>query len=403
MLDLKQLKSSLEQLEEERHISRDKIIGAIEDALTAAYKKDYGKKGQIIRVKIDLDSGKMDFYQIKIVVDKDSVRLEETEDTGDETNEDNEKPRYNEEHHLWLEDAQKIKKEVKVGDEISFPLETKEDYGRIAAQTAKQVIIQRLREAEKYSILDEYQDREGEILNGKVQKVERGLVFIDLGRATGIISYEDQIPGEYYRQGERVKAYLYAVEETPRGISLRLSRSHPLFIKKLFEMESPEIAGGSVIIKEIAREAGSRTKIAVLSNESGVDAVGSCVGQKGSRVSTIISELGGEKIDIIEWSDNPVNYISNALSPAKIHHVDLDETNRSARIEVGDDQFSLAVGKGGQNARLAAKLTGWKIDIIPPAGLTEKKEADDLTEGLVDDASDEDIVTPKEQIVDEEE
>ncbi len=381
MMDLKALKGALEQLEEERHISKDKIIEAIADALTAAYKKDYGKKGQIIRAKLDLDTGATEFYQVKIVVDESTVRMP-TDDDGDiepeefvahppagDANEEGEvveKPRFNEEHHIMLENARKIKKDAQLGEEIIFPLETKEDYGRIAAQTAKQVIIQRIREAEKGSILDEYSHRQGEIVSGKVQKIERGNILVDLGRATAILPYEEQIPGEFYRQGERVRAYLMLVEETPRGITLRLSRAHPAFVKKLFEIEAPEIASGAVEIKAIAREAGARTKLAVWSADAGIDPVGACVGQKGSRVSTVIAELGGEKIDIIAWSENPATFIQQALSPAKITKVSLDEELRQATIEVPADQFSLAVGKGGQNARLAAKLTGWKIDIVSP-------------------------------------
>lgn len=365
MIDLKAMKSALEQLEEERNIPKDKIIEAIIDSLVAAYKKDYGKKGQVVRANFDLDSGKLEFEQVKTAVDQTTVRLEE-EDFEDE---EDERPRFNEEHHMWLEDARKIKKDCQLGDELVFPLDTPDDFGRIAAQTAKQVIIQRIREAEKVSILDEYQEREGDIINGKVQKLDRGNVFVDLGRTTAILPYEEQIPGEFYRQGERIRAYLFKVEETPRGITLKLSRSHPKFVEKLFALEAPEIASGVVEIKMIAREAGSRTKIAVASNDSNIDPVGSCVGQKGARVNTVISELGGEKIDIIEWSNRPESFIGSSLSPAKIESVVLDEEAHSATITVDPDQFSLAVGKGGQNVRLAAKLTGWRLDIVTPEGV----------------------------------
>ncbi len=367
MIDLKALKGALDQLEEERNIPKEKIIEAIADSLVAAYKKDYGKKGQIVRAHFDMDSGKIEFQQVKIAVDGTTVRLAEEEPTDDL----DERPRFNEEHHIWLEDAQKIKRDCQLGDELIFPLDTQEDFGRIAAQTAKQVIIQRIREAEKVSILDEYEGREGDIINGKVQKLDRGNVFIDLGRTTAILPYEEQIPGEYYRQGERLRAYLFKVEDTPRGIALKLSRSHPKFVEKLFAVEAPEIASGTVEVKAIAREAGSRTKIAVISHDANIDAVGSCVGQKGSRVNTVITELGGEKIDIIEWSDRTETFIGSALSPAKISEVKLDEENRSATITVDPDQFSLAVGKGGQNVRLAAKLTGWRIDIVTPEGSTK--------------------------------
>ncbi len=390
MIDLKALNAALGELEEERNIPRAKIMEAISDALVAAYKKDYGKKGQIIKADFDLNTGKAEFYQVKIVVDNTTVRppsnneeesaLEEAPLTatpvetkeGDVTPE--ELPRFNEEHHIWLEDAKKIKRDSALGEELVFPLEAKDDYGRIAAQTAKQVIIQRIREAEKVSILDEYEGKEGEIINGKVQKIERGNVFVDLGRTTAILPYEEQIPGEFYRQGERIRAYLYLVEDTPRGIALKLSRSHPKFVEGLFSLEAPEVASGAVEIKSIAREGGSRTKIAVTSHDHSIDPVGSMVGQRGSRVNTVIAEIGGEKIDIIEWSENPATFITNALSPAKVTNVSLNEESRQATVDVPADQFSLAVGKGGQNVRLAAKLTGWKIDISAPENLPPQEE-----------------------------
>lgn len=367
MLDLKVLKSALEQLEEERKIPKEKIIDAIEQAMAAAYKRDYGKKGQIVRAKFDLDSGKTDFYQVKIVVDDTVVREVAEDEEFVETPED-ERVRYNPEHHIMIEDARKMKKGAELEEEMIFPLEVKDDFGRIAAQTAKQVIIQRIREAEKFSIMDEFEGKEGEIVSGIVQRIERGNVFIDLGRTTGILSFEEQIPGEHYRHGERLRAYLYSVEESPRGINIRLSRTHPKFIEALFRLEAPEIANGVVLIKSVAREAGSRTKIAVSSTDSHVDPIGSCVGQRGVRVSTIINELSGEKIDIIEWSDNIKKFVADALSPARVEKVKINEEEHKATIEVTEDQLSLAIGKGGQNVRLAAKLTGWRIDIVGGKG-----------------------------------
>ena len=374
------MKSALEQLEEERKIPKEKIIEAIEQALAAAYKKDYGKKGQIIRTKFDLESGKIDFYQIKVAVDESVVRMESGEeipmsDIGEEK-EEGLLPRFNPEHHILLEDAKKMKKNVQLNDEVVFPLEAQEDYGRIAAQTAKQVIIQKIREAERDAVLSEYGGKEGEIINGVVQKAERGMVFIDFNRATGVIPQEEQIPGEFYRRGERIKAYLYMVEDSPRGVNLRLSRTHPRFIEKLFAMEAPEVASGVVEIKSIAREAGSRSKIAVHSNDEHIDPVGSCVGQKGIRVSTVMSELGNEKIDIIPWDASPAKFVASAISPAKALSIEIDENEHKAKIEVADDQLSLAIGKGGQNVRLAAKLTGWKID-IRGAGASEVVSANE--------------------------
>ncbi len=382
MLDIKTFKSALEQLEEEKKIPKEKILEAIEQAMAAAYKKDYGKKGQIIRAKFDLETGKTDFFQIKIVVDETVAKVEEvptSERVGIPASDDNrnvgkndeysfieegdERVRFNGEHHIMLEDAKKIKKGVELNDEVVFPLEAKEDYGRIAAQTAKQVIIQRIREAERTSIIDEYGTKEGEIVTGIVQKIERGNVYVDFNRATGILPAEEQIPGEFFQRGQRVRAYLYSVEDSPRGINLRLSRTHPKFIEKLFAIEAPEIENGVVEIKSIAREAGARSKIAVHSNDEHIDPVGSCVGQKGTRVNTITQELMGEKIDIIPWSEDPKQFVSNSLSPAKVLSIEIDEKEHKAVIEVANDQLSLAIGKGGQNVRLAAKLTGWRIDI----------------------------------------
>ncbi len=373
MLDLKTMKSALEQLEEERKIPKEKIIEAIEQAMAAAYKKDYGKKGQIIRAKFDMETGQTDFYQVKIVVDESIVKIpkegeEENEEEYDVQEDGDERTRFNPEHHILLEDAKKMKKEVELNDEMIFMLEQKDDYGRIAAQTAKQVIIQRIREAERTSIMDEYGTKEGEIISGVVQKIERGNLYIDFNRATGVLPTEEQIPGEFFRQGQRIRAYLYSVEESPRGINLRLSRTHPKFLEKLFAVEAPEVTNGVVEIKSIAREAGSRSKIAVFSNDEHIDPVGSCVGQKGTRVNTITSELSNEKIDIIPWSTDPKEYVSNAISPAKVLTIEVDEKEHKAVIEVAEDQLSLAIGKGGQNVRLAAKLTGWRIDIKGKGG-----------------------------------
>ncbi len=369
MLDIKTFKSALEQLEEERKIPKEKIMEAIEQAMAAAYKKDYGKKGQIIRAKFDMETGKTDFFQVKIVVDESIAIMDSDTHEHDKNSEysikdaGDERVHFNSEHHILLEDAKKIKKGVELNDEIIFPLEAKDDYGRIAAQTAKQVIIQKIREAERTSIIDEYGTKEGEVISGVVQKIERGNVYVDFNRATGILPAEEQIPGEHWTRGARLRAYLYSVEDSPRGINLRLSRTHPKFIEKLFAVEAPEIENGIVEIKAVAREAGARSKIAVFSNDEHIDAVGSCVGQKGTRVNTITAELSGEKIDIIPWSTDPKVFVSNALSPAKVMSITVDEVEHKATVEVGNDQLSLAIGKGGQNVRLAAKLTGWRIDI----------------------------------------
>lgn len=379
MLDIKALKLALEQLEAERRIGHEKLIDAIEQALAAAYKKEYGKKGQVVRSEIDLDAGTVSFEQVKTVVDDSLVRFlaEDEEIPEDDTDE---RERFNEEKHILLDDARIIKSGAEVGDELIFPLETKDDFGRIAAQTAKQVIMQKIREAERSSIMEEFGGKEGDIISGHIQKIERGTVFVDFNRAIGVIPPNEQIQGEHYARGARVRAYLYHVEESHRGITLKLSRTHPKFLEKLFALESPEIASGVVEIKAIAREPGSRSKMAVWTDDENIDPVGSCVGQKGVRVSTVMNELSGEKVDIIEWSPDVAEFIQKSLSPAKVLSLDLNEEERKATIEVTPDQLSLAIGKGGQNVRLAAKLTGWKID-IKGADASEEVADEELVEG----------------------
>ena len=350
-------------------------------SLATAYKKEYGKKGQIVRASFDENSGQVEFWQVKIVVDRAQVIMEGDEEMEHEelkdANLDDIKIRFNPEQHMLIEDAKKIKRDAAIGDELVFPLEAKADFGRIAAQTAKQIIIQKIREAEKVSVMGEYGEKEGQVVGGTVERVERGTVFIDMGRAVGLIPYEEQIPSERWKTGDRIRAYLYAVEETPRGIVLKLSRAHPKFLAKLFETEAPEIASGVVEIKAIAREAGSRSKVAVVSHDAHIDPIGSMVGQRGVRVSTVTSELSGEKIDIVEWNEDPALFIEEALSPAEVVSLELDEKDHRAIVTVTEDEQSLAIGKGGQNVRLAAKLTGWKIDIKSAGGSVEEDDADE--------------------------
>lgn len=384
-MDLKTIHSVLGEFED-RGITKETMIEAIETAMATAYKKEYGKRDQVVRAKVDMDTGTVSFEQVKSVVDETMVRFpEEGEEFtpepehhfGREREEvvpEGELPRYNAEKHMLLDDAKRIRRTATLGEEIIFPLEPQDDFGRIAAQTAKQVVIQKIREAEKMSILEEFGHKKGEIISGIVQRMERGAIFVDLGRATGIIPYEEQIPGERYRPGERIRAYLYAVDEGFRGVFLRLSRSHPRFLVQLFEMEVPELASGAIEVKSIAREPGSRTKIAVASVDPHVDPVGSLVGQRGVRVSTVMAALGGERIDIIEWSEDQSAFIKEALSPASVLEIELNEEEKRAKVSVSDDQQSLAIGRGGQNVRLAAKLTGWNIDIISSGG-TEVADA----------------------------
>jgi N utilization substance protein A len=378
MIDLKTINAVLGEFED-RGISRSTMIEAIESAMATAYKREYGKRGQVIHAKLDLNTGTISFEQIKTIVDDTTVRFpapEEAEEVsarhsfhGEEEHlAEGELPRFDSEKHILLADAKLMKRGASVGEEIIFPLEPQDDFGRIAAQTAKQVVIQKVREAEKLSMMEEFGEKKGQIVSGIVQRMERGAIFVDLGRTTGIIPYEEQIPGERYRMGERIRAYLYAVDEGFRGVYLRLSRAHPKFVVKLFELEAPELVAGSIEVKALAREPGSRTKIALSSLDPHVDPVGSLVGQRGVRVSTVMSELGGERIDIIEWNDNAKEFVKEALSPATPTEVVLDEADHRATVTVSEDEQSLAIGRGGQNVRLAAKLTGWNIDIVSTGG-----------------------------------
>ena len=361
MIDLKQLKQALEVVEQEKRISKEKLQGVVEMSLAAAYKKEYADKDQTIKCLIDLESGKMDFVQTKLVVDETNCWMPKDEE--EEKAEGDERPKYNEEKHMLLADAKLMKRDIEVGGEIVFPLEHHDDFGRIAAQTAKQVLMQQLRQSEKESLSDEFGEKEGTILMGTVQRAEKGNVFIDLGRATAVLLPEEQIKGENYNPGEKIRAYLFASNENERGLSLKLSRTHPKFLTELFKLECPEIAEGLVEIKAVQREPGKRSKIAVWAKDDSIDPIGTCVGQRGSRVNAITKELKGERIDIILWSENVKEFIAESLSPAEIEDVELDEETKTAKVTVKNDQYSLAIGKMGQNVRLAARLTGWKIDV----------------------------------------
>lgn len=327
-------------LEKEKDISKDILIEAIESALVSAYKKNYGTS-QNVRVNIDRELGDIDVFMRKDVV-------EEVEDDMIE---------------ISLEEALEIDPRYEVGDVVEYQV-TPRDFGRIAAQTAKQVVVQRIREAERGMIFDDYITRQGEIITGTVQRISNETIFVNMGKAEGILAATERVPGETYRINERIKVFIMDVKKTTKGPQVFLSRSHPGLVKRLFELEVPEIEDGVVEIKSIAREAGSRTKIAVYTEDENVDPVGACVGTRGSRVQNIVDELYGEKIDIITWSEDPEVLISNVLSPAKVEKVIINEDEeKTATVIVPDYQLSLAIGKEGQNVRLAAKLSGWKIDI----------------------------------------
>lgn len=374
-MDIKNFTSAIAQIAEEKGISAEKVLETIGQALAAAYKKDYGKKGQVIRAELDGKSGQVKLWQVKSVVDKSMIYSEkeleglkekkggaEGEPYPAKILEEKEKVRFNPEKHIMAKEAKEINPKIKAGQELIIPLKTQKDYGRIAAQTAKQVIMQRIREAEKESIFEEYKSKEDQIISGIVQRIEGRNVFLDIGKTLGVLPKEEQVAGEFYRPGQRLKVYVLKVEKTPRGPKIFMSRAYPKLVSRLFELEVPEISSGSVTINSIAREPGSRTKIAVSSSQEGIDPIGAAVGQRGTRVQVVINELGGEKIDIIQYDENPEKYIANSLSPAKVEEVKIMPKN-IALVIVPEDQLSLAIGKDGQNVRLAAKLTGWKIDV----------------------------------------
>src|SRR3989339_834308 len=404
--------SAIKQICDEKNLSYEAVVETIESALAAAYRKDFGKRNQNIKVEFAEDITKSKVFDVKTVVEDlpeeelEEMRRREAREAGEylpreavdtqvknqkqktenkengvkdekTEEEEEEKKRFNPKMEIQLSDAKKIKKTAKIGDEIKIKLEIAEEYGRMAAQTAKQVIIQRLREAEREMVFNDFKEKEHEVVSGVVQRREGKIVLVDLGKSIGVLPQEEQIPGENYRPGERIKVYVKEVGLRPKGPEIVLSRTSDEILRKIFYLEIPEIANGLIELKGVAREAGYRSKVAVYTDSSNVDPIGSCVGQRGARIQTIISELGGEKVDIIEYDDDPVKYIANALSPAKIVKIDLDEKNRKATVSVANDQLSLAIGKGGQNARLAARLSGWKIDITESK---TKKEAEPETE-----------------------
>lgn len=351
-LDIKQFVMTLNQIAEEKNVPFETVKDALEHALAAAYRKDYGTRDQNIRVDLDTDSGEFDVFEVYDVV-------EEVE---------------HDEHELALEDAKKIDEKAEVGGTVEQQKHDYKGFGRVAAQTAKQVILQKLREAEREVVFAEYSDKVGTILNGTVQRIEPRVVYVDLGRAQGILPQSEQIPREHYRNGQRVKVYLRDVESNPRGPQLVLSRAHENFVKLLFEREVPEMDNGAVEIKAIAREAGARTKIAVSSTVPGVDPVGTFVGGHGTRVQAVMGEIADEKIDIVMFDEDPEAMIRNALSPTEIQAVEMDAEAKHAKVMVASDQLSVGIGKQGQNVRLASKLTGWQIDIVAVEGGEEVEQ-----------------------------
>jgi len=334
-----ELINALKDIEKEKGISSEVLLEAIEHALYTAYRKNFGT-AQNSRIEIDKETGEIKVYSRKTVVA--NVTDSNTE--------------------ISLEEAVQVDPEAKEGEVIEIEV-TPSDFGRIAAQAAKQVVVQQIREAERGLIYEEFSSREGDIVTGTIRRQEAKNIYIDLGRAEAVLLPSEQIPTEKYNRGDRIKVYIIEVKKTTKGPQILVSRTHPGLLKRLFELEVPEIFEGIVEIKAVAREPGMRSKIAVHSRDENVDSIGSCVGPKGMRVQAVVVELKGEKIDIVKWSSDPREFIANALSPAKVESVEIDEEEKVARVIVPDHQLSLAIGKEGQNARLAARLTGWKIDI----------------------------------------
>jgi len=378
-VDVKELIAVMDELEKERGISKDYIVEALEEALVKAYKQNFDtdENSDNVKVTIDKITGEMHVYSVREVVETHAVPDLE----------------------ITLEDARKIDKKYEIGDKVNIEIKPK-DFGRIAAQKAKQVVVQKIREIEKEMVFTEFNDKKGEIVSGLIQKADGKIVVLDLGKLEGVMPLKEQIPTEIYSVNDKIRAYVLEVEKGLKGTpQVIVSRSHPDFVRKLFEFEIPEIYEGLIEIKSVSRDPGSRSKVAVYSRDENIDPVGSCVGQKGVRIQNIINELHGEKIDVIEWNEDPAIYIAAALLPAQVMAVDVKEEEKFAQVIVPDDQLSLAIGKSGQNARLAAKLTNWKIDIksesqIREILLSQMNEQD--TENNEDSIENEELVNEEE-------
>jgi transcription termination/antitermination protein NusA len=394
---------------DEKGLEYETVIEAIETALGAAYRKDFGNRQMNIRTEFDPDTGDMKMWDVKEVIEdideetlekaqeEMSARREKAVEEGRELKEEEveDLPRFNPKAQIMLTDAKEHKKKIKAGDTLEIDLEIPGDFGRMAAQTAKQVIIQKLREAERLSVFGDFQDQAGKIVQGIVQRRDRsGSIIIDLGKITGMLPSTEQVARENYNTGARMRFYVVSVEMGARGPEIVLSRAHANMVKAVFEQEIPEIADESVEIKGISRDAGNRSKVAVFTDDESIDPIGSCIGQRGSRITTIIDELGGEKIDVIQYNDDAEEFIKQSLSPAKVTSVDLDEKKKEAVVKVAEDQFSLAIGRGGQNVRLASDLTGWEIKVVESG---EKKVDED------DESEEENTEEVVEEVVEEKE
>lgn len=412
---MSEISKTIQLICDEKGLQYDTVLEAIQSALAAAYRKDFGSRQGNYKVEFDPESGDMKVWDIKEVVeDIDEKELEvaqeelarrreEAHKDGRELSEEETEDliRFNPKTQIMLSQAREIKKSAGVGDVLEIVQEVPGDFGRMAAQTAKQVIIQKLREAERTTVFEDFKQQEGQIVQGIVQRRDRsGSVIIDFGKITGILPMSEQIRRDQYRPGSRMRFYIMKVDMGVRGPEIILSRAHTKMVQTIFENEIPEIQDGSVVIKGIARDAGNRSKVAVFTSDDSIDPIGSCIGQRGSRITTIIEELDGEKIDIIQYSDDPVQYIKQALSPAKISAVELNDQTKEALAKVPEDQFSLAIGRGGQNVRLAAELTGWKITVVQEGNEEVVVSSEDAVDGadlVVEGAAETPAESPSEE------
>ncbi|MEK7624735.1 MAG: transcription termination factor NusA [Patescibacteria group bacterium] len=391
---MSEITKAIQALCEEKNLSLEAVMETIEAALAAAYRKDFGNKQQNIKVKFDPETGDMQAWDVKIVVKdidpevlekaqdelsalREKARTEQRELTDEEFAH---LPRFNPKTELMLAEAKKINKKAKLDEVLEIKLEIPHDFGRMAAQTAKQVIIQKIREAERTLVFGDFKGQEGKLIQGTIQRVEGRKVLVDLGKITGVMPSDKQNYNEHYRPGARMKFFVVSVQMTTRGPEILLSRSDKGMVKEIFRQEIPEVSSGAITVKGIARDAGFRSKVAVATSDTSIDPIGSCIGQRGSRINTIIEELGGEKIDVIQYSDDAVQYISHALSPAKVMSVELNEAEKVATVKVASDQFSVAIGRSGQNVRLASELVGWKINVVEPAKTQEQNTQEQNTQ-----------------------
>lgn len=408
---------------EEKGLSYESVLEAIELALAAAYRKDYGDKMQNIEVEFDTETGAIKAFDVKEVVEdvpeEELLKMQERQAEIQAAREaaraagepmpeidPEEEKFFNPKTDVMFSDAKVLKMDAKIGDIIRTELPVASEFGRMAAMTAKQVVMQKLREAEREIVFNEFKEFEGEVVIGTVQRKEGRVILVDLGRTTGVMLPEDQVRGEHYNSGERIKVFVREVSLGSRGPQILLSRTSPELVKILFDLEIPEVNEGTIEIKAIAREAGARTKVAVVSNDEGVDPIGACIGQRGMRIQTIISELGGEKIDIIEWSEDAETFIESALAPAKVDSISLDEDEHVADVLVDEDQLSLAIGRSGQNVRLAARLSGWKINVsgngVNAKPEEESEEVAEASEAEAESAEEETVAETEAEEVTEE-